>query len=183
MIRRVQERVDLRDRHPLIRFLHLQNLVARADVTFLEDAKVKSRTSTGCQQRRHSWLVHPKANPKAGNPRLRNLEERAANSIAVPDAHRIVGQSFDCEILTELPRGAGIVEIGPLQLRRPIAIRLELINNDSPLLTAVASQIALPVSIQVQPARMTAAGHWTLPDCRVHRATVPLDVARKTHVH
>ena len=44
-------------------------------------------------------------------------------------------------------------------------------------------QIALTVSIKIQPADPTAARNRILPDPGVHRAPIPLDIARKSDVY
>ena len=72
-------------------------------------------------------------------------EQRAADLITVADAHGIVGQSFDREVLAEL----SVDEVGPLQPILPIAIRFDLVDEDGSLLTPVPGQIALTVSIQI----------------------------------
>jgi hypothetical protein len=110
---------------------------------------------------------------------LRDLEQRAADPITVADAHGIIGQSFDRKVLAEL----SVDEVGPLQQLLPIAIRFDLVDEDGALFAPVAGQVALTVSIQVQPADPTAATHRILPDPGVHCATLPLDVARKADVH
>src|SRR5207244_13483623 len=107
------------------------------------------------------------------------LQHRAADLITVPDADGIVGQSFDREVLAEL----SVDEVGPLQLLLPMAIRFDLVNEDGALLTPVPGQVALTVSVQMQPADTATAAHRILPDPGVHSATLPLDVARKSDVH
>ena len=153
MIGRIEERVDLRDGHPLLRLSHLHDLVAGAHLAFPQDAEVEPRPSAGRQQRRHPGLVHPNADAIAGHARLGDLEQRAADLIAVADAHGIVGQSFDREVLAEL----SVDEVGPLQLLLPVAIRFDLVDEDGALLTPVPGQVALTVSVQIQPADPTAA--------------------------
>jgi hypothetical protein len=74
---------------------------------------------------------------------LSNLEQRAANLIAIADAHGIVEQSFDREVLAEL----SVDKVGSLQLPLPIAIRFELVDENGSLLTPVAGQVALTVSV------------------------------------
>src|SRR5262249_47582845 len=133
----------------------------------------------GCQQSRHSGLVHANADAVAGHARLSDLEQRAADLITVADAHRIVGQSFDREVLAEL----AMDEVGPLQLFLPIAIRFDLVDEDGALLTPVPGQVALTVSVEIQPADPTAAPHRILPDRGVHSATLPLDVAWQSNVY
>ena len=87
--------------------------------------------------------------------------------------------AFDREILAELP----VDEVGPVQMCLPIAIRNHLIDKDGPLLTPVPGQVALTVSVYIQPAHSTAVMHRILPNPRAYGATLPLDVARKPDVH
>ncbi len=179
MIRRVEERVDLRHGHPLLRFSDLDDLVTGADLSFPQHAEVESRPSTRREQSRHARFVHPDAEAITGDARLRDLEHRTADRIPVADAHTIVGQSFDREVLAELT----VDEVGPIQLLLPVAIRFDLVDEDRALFPAVAGQVALSVSVEIQSADATAARHRILPDAGVHRAAVPLDVARKSNVY
>ena len=144
-----------------------------------EDAEVESRTSAGREECRHAPLVHPNANAIAGDTRLRHLEHRAANPIPIADADRRVREAFNGEILAEL----SVDEVVSLQLLLPVAIRLDLIDVHRALLTSVASEVALPISVEIQPGDATAPGHRILPDRGVHRATVPRDVARESDVY
>src|SRR5258707_398730 len=102
MIGRIEERVDLCDGHSLLPLSHLHDFVAGADLAFLQHAEVESWSSARCQQCRHPGLIHPNADAIAGNARLCDLEQRAADLITVADAHGFVGQSFDREVLAEL---------------------------------------------------------------------------------
>src|SRR5262245_16166116 len=102
MIRRIEECIDLRDGHSLLRLTHLDDIVAGAYLALPQDAEVESRPSARCQQSRHSGLVHANADAVAGHPRLSDFEDRAADLITIADAHRIVGQSFDREVLAKL---------------------------------------------------------------------------------
>jgi hypothetical protein len=143
MIGQIEKRVDLCDGHSLVRLSHFHDFVAGAHLAFPEDAEVESRPSAGCQQCRHPRLIHPNANAIAGNARLSDLEQCAADLITVADANGIVGQSFDREVLAEL----SVDEVGPLQLLLPVAIRFDLVDEGCPLLTPVAGQVALTVSV------------------------------------
>ncbi|MCU1226905.1 MAG: hypothetical protein JWQ42_4998 [Edaphobacter sp.] len=179
MIGRIEERVDLCDGHSLLPFSHLHDFVAGADLAFLQHAQVEPRPSARCQQCRHPGLVHPNADAIARNPRLRDLEQRAADLITVDDAHGIVGQSFDGEVLAEL----SVDEVSLPQLLLPVTIRFDLVNEDGALLTPVPGQVTLTVSVQIQPADPAAPAHWILPDRGVYSATLPVDVARKSNIH
>ncbi len=110
---------------------------------------------------------------------MSDLEQCAADLITVADANGIVGQSFDREVLAEL----SVDEVGPLELLLPVAIRFDLVDEGGSLLTAVAGQVALAVSVQIQPADPTAAAHRIFPDSGVYGATLPRDIARKSDVH
>src|SRR5262245_45440116 len=179
MMGRIEERVDLCDGHPLLRFSHLHDFVTGAHLAFAQDAEVEPRSSAGGQESRHPGLVHPNADAIAGDARLGDLEQGAADPISVADAHGIVGQSFDREVLAEL----SVDEAVSLELLLPMAIRLDLVDEDGALLTPVPGQVALTVAVQIQPADPTAATHGILPDRGAHGATLPLDVARKSDVH
>src|SRR5262249_10291420 len=111
---------------------------------FLQDPEVEAWPSAGCQQCWHPRLAHPNADAIAGNSRLSDLEQRAADLIAVADANRVVSQSFDREVFPKLSGN----EIGSLQLPLPTAMRFDLVNEDGPLLAAVPGEVALTVSLQ-----------------------------------
>src|SRR5215470_19880795 len=139
MIGRIEESVYLCDGHSLLRLSDLHDFVAGAHLAFPQDAEVESRPSAGCQQCRHPGLVHPNADAIAGDARLSDLEQSAADLVTVADAHGIVWQPFDREVLAELP----VDEVGPLQLLLPVAIRFDLVDEDGALLTAVSREVAL----------------------------------------
>src|SRR4051812_11509109 len=102
MVWRVEKRVDLGDSHALCRLADLHDLVTGDHVALAKNPEVESRPAARGQQCGHPRLVHPNADAIAGDARLRDLKQRAADLIAVTDAHRIVRQSFDCEVLSEL---------------------------------------------------------------------------------
>jgi hypothetical protein len=110
---------------------------------------------------------------------LSDLEKRVADLVTVPNADDIVRQPFDREVLAKL----AVDEVGSSQLLLPMPIRFDLVDEDGALLTPVPAQVALAVSVQIQPADATAATHRILPDPGVHGATLPLDVARKSDIH
>ena len=130
----VQQRIDLGDRHPLGTRCDLNDLVTRFDLSLLQDAKVEAGSAVRDEQRRHLRLLHADADPIASDARLRHFEHGAANPIAIADAHLVVGQPVDGEILPELP----IAEVASAKPALPIAIRVDLINEDGPMLAAVS---------------------------------------------
>src|SRR6516165_505253 len=141
MRREIKQRVDLGDGHALLGLADLHDVVAGADLALPQDAKIETRPSAGRQQRRHPRLVSANAEPVAGHARLGDLEQSAADLIAVADANAIVGQILDSEVLTELAN-----DEGRLQLFLRVAVRFDLIDVNGALLSAVAGQVALTVS-------------------------------------
>ena len=73
-------------------------------------------------------------------------------------------------------------EIAATQPLPPVAIRLDLVDEDRPLLAAVATEIALAVAVDVEPHDPATALHGLLPDAGVHGPSTPLDVAGKADV-
>src|SRR6185369_932905 len=139
---------------------HLDDFVTGAHVAFRQYANVEPGASTRCQQCGHPGLAHPNADPITGDARLSDFEQRAADPTAVADAHGIVGQSFDRAVLAEL----SVDEVGPLELRLPITVRFDLVDEDGALLTAVPGKVTLTISVQIQAADSTAPTHCILPD-------------------
>ena len=88
-------------------------------------------------------------------------------------------QPFDGEVLAELSGH----EAGPPELLLPVAMRLELVDEDGALLAPVPGQVALAVAGQVQPAHAAATRDRVLPYGGVDGAALPLDVAGKADVH
>src|ERR1700684_2166928 len=130
MMGRIQERVDLGDGHTLVWLADFDDFVAGADGTLLQDAEIEPWPSARSQQSGHAGLISPNADAIAGHPRLSHLEQGGADPIAVADAHSGVRHAVDGEVLAEL----SVDEIGPLQLRLPMTIRLDLVNEYGPLL-------------------------------------------------
>ena len=65
----------------------------------------------------------------------------------------------------------------------PVLVGLGLVDHDRALLAAVSAQVALPVAVEVQPARHHRSGNRLFPDAGVHRLPVPRDVAWQADVH
>src|SRR5205814_2089043 len=78
------------------------DLVARPRLVLGQDPQIEPGPTVSDQQSRHPGLVHPQAHPVTGHPRLGDLEQRTADAVPVADAHLLVGQPFDGEVLAEL---------------------------------------------------------------------------------
>ncbi len=132
----------------------------------------------GNRQRGQLGIIHPDTHPEAGDPRLGDLEHRAADPVPVADAHLVVGQPLHGEVLPELP----VLEVIPAQLVLPVPVGLELADEHRPLLAAVPGQITLPVTIDIQPPHHPRPGDRLLPHRRAHRPALPGHVPRHPHI-
>src|SRR5262245_50415127 len=122
----VEERARLGDGQPLRAGCHLGDLVPFLDVALLEDAKVEAGAAVRDEQGRDARIVHADADAVAGDPRLCDLEERGADSVAVADTDLVVAQPVDREVLAEL----AVHEVVPYELALPVEVRLELVDED-----------------------------------------------------
>src|SRR5262249_11352878 len=155
------------------------DLVSRANFAFLEDAKIEPRPSATGQQCRHPRFVHSNADAIAGHARLRHLEHGAADPKTVANAHRVVGHSFDREVLSELSVDEMDLSERPLQ----ITVRFDLVYETRAMLAAMPGKVALAVSVEIQAAGPAAPPHRILPDRGVYGAALPLDVARQSDIN
>ncbi len=169
----VQQCVDRRDRHPLSPGRDLDDVVTGLDRTFFEDSEVEAGTTVAGEQRGHAGLVHADPDPVARHPWLRDLEQRGADAIAVADAHLVVVEPVDGEVLTELAED----EVVAVELLAPIAVRVELVHVHGALLAPVPGEIALAVAVDVQPSDQTRTLDCFLPDPREDRPPLPPDLS------
>ena len=119
--------------------------------TFLEDSEVEAGATVPGEQRGHPRLVHADPDPVARHPRLGDLEQGGADAVPVADAHLVVAEPVDGEVLTELAED----EVVALQLLAPVVVRVELIDVHRALLAPVPGAIALAVAVDVQPSDLT----------------------------
>ena len=156
----VQQCVDGRDRHPPSPGRDLDDVVAGLYRTFLEDPEVEAGATVTGEQRGHPRLVHPDTDPVARHPWLGDLEQGGADAVPVADAHLVVAEPVDREVLAELAED----EVVALQLLAPVTVRVELIDVHGALLAPVPGAIALAVAVDVQPSDQTRTLNRLLPD-------------------
>lgn len=130
------------------------------------------------QQRRHLGDVEAQADPVAGDARLADFEDGAADPEPVADADLVISQSIHREILTEV----AVNEIRAAKIILPMAIGGELIDHDGPLLAAVAGKIALTIPNQVEPPGNDAAIDRRLPYPCSNGPAAPLHVLWQSDV-
>ena len=126
------------------------------------------------EQRRHCRLVHADADAIARDPRLSRLEQRIADAVAIADADVVVGEPLDSEVLTEL----AVAEIVTSELALPVAVRVDLVHEDSAMLAAMRKPVCLVVAVDVDPANHRRPLHGLLPDGGPDGLPLPFDIAR-----
>jgi hypothetical protein len=114
----IQQRVDIGDTELVRATACPHDVVTGLDPALGDDAEVKPWTVLGDKKVGHFRFVEPQPDPEAGDPRLGDLENRAADPVPVADADLIVGQPLYGEVLPELPVG----EVIPAQLLLPVLV-------------------------------------------------------------
>ena len=128
--------------------LGAHDLVACLDFALGDDAQVEAGAAVRDHQRRHSRLVQPHADAVARDARLGDLELGRADAVPVAD------------VQTSSSGRPSTVKFSPnwpysnvaAQLRPPVFVRLSLVDKNSAVLAAVAAEIALAVTVDVEPA-------------------------------
>src|ERR1700722_16034494 len=174
----VQQRVDLEDGHTLSAYADLDNLIARLDLTLCQNPQIETGPAVRHQQGRHPRLVHANTNPVTSNTRLCHFKQNTPDPVAVADTDLPVRQALDREVLAEL----SVNEVVAPQFFLPILIGVDLINENSAMLTAVSGQVALPIAIDVETPDYTRPLNCCFPNRGVHDLPLPCDIPRQPHV-
>ena len=179
MTRQVEQPVDFGYGDLLRTVRDLHDFVSCANFSFLKYAEVESRALVRNEQAGHLRIGHADADSIAGDPRLGDLEQRAADTVTIADTDLVIGKTIDGEVFPELT----VLEVLPLQLLLPVAVGIELIDHQGAMLSAVPCQVSLSVPVEVETPRHDSAGDRLLPNGSVDYFALPLDIARKTDIH
>lgn len=131
------------------------------------------------QQRGQLGFAEAHADAVAGDARLGDLELGLADAVPVTDADLVVEQAVHGEVLAE----PAVAEVVPAEVPLPVPVRLDLVDEYGPLLTAVARGVALAVAVDVEPADHGRADHRVLPHTGVDGLALPWNVLRHTDIH
>ena len=126
-------------------------------LALLKHAEIEARAVVRDEQCRNARIVHPDPDAVTGHARLRDLEDGAADLIAVADADLVVAEALDREVLAEL----SVDEVVSPELAFPVAVGVELVDEDGALLATMPGEIALPVALDVE---LSAPGEGQSPD-------------------
>jgi hypothetical protein len=132
----------------------------------------------GDEQGRNARVVHADPYAVTGDARLANFEYSGANLVAVADADLGVAQPLDGEVLAEL----SIDEVLSSELAFPVAVGVDLIDEDRALLAAVPGQVALSVAVDVELAYAPRPTDGVLEYAREDRFPLPGHILRQPDV-
>jgi hypothetical protein len=155
------------------------DVIACADLSFLQHAKVKSWSSMGDKQGGHARLVQADADAVAGYARLGHFEYCSPNAVSVTDRDLVIGKSFNGEVLAELAKS----EIRAPQKVRPVMVRIHLVDKYGALLSAMTGEIPLPIAINIEFTYHRSSIDRRFPDRRSDSLALPCHVMGETDVH
>ena len=178
MISRIKQGIDLRHAHAFGALRDLFDPVSRADLAFLDDPEIKTRTPVRYHQRRHFRMIETQTEPVASDAWLADFEDRAADPVAVANKDLCVGQPIDREIFAEIAMN----EVRPAKMIGPVTIGIELVDHEGALLAAVACQIGLSIAGQIEPSREDAPFDRLFPDRGADDFSPPRHVTRQPDI-
>ncbi len=152
--------------------------VAGPDAALADHPHVEARPVVADQQRRQVRPAQPQADPVAGDARLGDLELGLADPVPVADAHLVVGQAVDGQVLAE----AAVAEVVPPEMLLPVPVGVDLVDQHGPLLATVPGEVALAVAVDVEPADHGRAVDRVLPHPGMDGPALPGDVLGQAHV-
>ena len=148
MPRQIEQRIDLEDTHAFRARADLEDLIPGFHLAFLKNAEIETGPAVRDQQRGHLRFVHADTDAVTSDARLCHFKQRAADPVAVANADLPVRKAVDREVLPELSVG----EIIAAKLALPIAIGVDLIDENGAVLAAVPNQVSLPIAIDIETA-------------------------------
>src|SRR5262249_33442409 len=139
----IQESINLGHRDPFWTISNFYDVVARTDFSFLQHAKVKSRSVMCYEQGWHARFIHADADAVAGYARLCHFEHCITDAVSITDADLVISKSFNGEVFSELAE----TKIIAAEKALPIAVGVHLVNEHGALLSTVTGEIPLPVAV------------------------------------
>src|SRR5579871_548520 len=179
MSRQIQHGINLGDRGSLWAVSNFFDLVSGPNLSLLQHAEVKPGSVMSNEEGWHPRLIHPNSDTVASYARLGDFKYCAANAISIANTDLTIREPLDGKIFSEL---AETKIIAP-QEALPIMVRIHLVDEHRTLLAAVAREIPLPVSIDIELTNETPPLNRTFPDRRTDSLTVPSHVAGKADIY
>jgi hypothetical protein len=131
------------------------------------------------EQRRHARFIHADADAVARDAWLRYFEYSIANAVSIADADLVIRKPFDSEVFTELTKS----KITAAQNALPVVVRIHLVDKHSAVFPSVTSEVALPITVDVELAHHGPSRKRRFPDCGSDNFAVPRYIARKAGIY
>ena len=136
------------------------------------------RTRDGGERPAATAVAQLQADPVARHSWLSDLKHGSADVAAVADAHRVISQALDGDVVPNVPWS--------VRRGRSVGASVRRTRPGTPAPpdgSAVAGQIAVTVRVDVQPAHRPRAGHRTSQHRRPHGVSLPLHSMCHPHTH
>ncbi|MGB8864644.1 MAG: hypothetical protein WCC71_11150, partial [Candidatus Sulfotelmatobacter sp.] len=122
------------------------DVIARTNFSFLQHAKVESRSVMFYEQRWHTRLVHADADAVARHARLCHFKFSTTDAVAIANADLVIRKSLDGEVFSELAES----KITAAKKALPVMIRVHLVDKYGAVLPAVTGEIGLRITIDIE---------------------------------
>ena len=158
----IVEVADVADRHPFGVVLDELEPIAGADFAFLKDTEVEADPAATKKHLHKPRVSHLDSELEAGYAWLGNLHAGTADLEDVADVDLILEHPIDGEVLPEL----GMAEVLTMELLLPVLVVLDRVDVHGTIGPAVAFEIGLLISDQVELAEVDTALDGLLEDSR-----------------
>ena len=175
----IQEGVNLGHTDSLWTVSNFYNVIARANFSLLQHAKVKSWSVMCYEQGWHARFIHADADAIARHAWLRYLKFSTTDAVSIADAHLVIRESLDGEVFSKLAES----KIVAAQKTLPVMVRIHLVDEYGAVLPSVAGEIGLRITIDIEFAHHSPPINGRFPDRRSDRFAVPCHVARKAYIY
>jgi hypothetical protein len=155
------------------------DVIAGANFSFLQHAKVEAWSVMCYEQGCHPRLVHADADAVARHAWLRYFKYSATDAVSIANADLVIGKSLNREVFSELAES----EIVAAQEMFPVMVRIHLVDEYGAVLPAVTGEIGLRITIDIELAHHSPSRNRRFPDCGSDSFAVPCHVAWKTDIY
>jgi hypothetical protein len=175
----IQETVNVGHRDTLWANGDFYNVIACANFSLLQHAKVESWSVMFYEQGCHPRFIHANTDAVARHAWLRYFEFSITDAVSIADAHLAIRKSLDGEVFSELAES----KIVSAQKALPVMVRIHLVDEYGAMLPSVTREIGLRIAIDIELAHLSPSSNRRFPDCGSDSFAVPCHVARKADIY
>jgi hypothetical protein len=160
MSRQIQDCVNVGHTDSFWTVSSFYNVIACANFSLLQHAKVKPWSVMFYEQRWHSRFIHADADAVARHAWLRYFKLGTTDAVSIADADLVISKSLDGEVFSELAES----KIATAQEALPVMVRIHLVDKYGAVLPAVTGEIGLRIAIDIELAHHSPSIDWRFPD-------------------